>query len=531
MIGFFGSSLMMELFINMIPIIIYFTFGLILVWLIILFIFLQRKRAYKLLLAIVWLLSFGAILLLVVKTYAYIPTFIMSVIAGSVLVVWWFVSRFSCFWGYKQRKLPPFWLPLSIRGWSVITAYILLFIFPDPEILVNYSVFVGGVEELIYNPWIIDRKEFIFAGLFFVLLWFSRFTVESVLYYSKVSKERDYNWKRFSLLLLWIVIILGFLTYIKRDVFLSPVYDKIEYQDVLFKKWYQANIATWENIYYRQNQWLLSHTWFLNKINQNSFVVQNYLSQTGLVKTGFIEFWQEFSWAFHQEFSKIALLTSGTYAMINTGATVNEVMWFPEEKLRERTQIINAVAVNLCINNQCKDWFSYRKDRFVFVNKRLESGAGIVWSLISLVSVQKSLSGAQEMIPYLTIDQKNQLKSLLNPYDTWFLYHNMIVQEYFFVRGLVIENSEKFMKEQNISAPKFILDLDYTDYLIQKHFLEALSNPQKQEMIDYENQAIWSYNILGKSILNALLPRVSHIYNRFDILEEQRIRLLNLIKE
>lgn len=107
----------------------------------------------------------------------------------------------------------------------------------------------------------------------------------------------------------------------------------------------------------------------------------------------------------------------------------------------------------------------------------------------------------------------------------------MIVQEYFFVRGLVIENSEKFMKEQNISAPKFILDLDYTDYLIQKHFLEALSNPQKQEMIDYENQAIWSYNILGKSILNALLPRVSHIYNRFDILEEQRIRLLNLIKE
>jgi hypothetical protein len=92
----------------------------------------------------------------------------------------------------------------------------------------------------------------------------------------------------------------------------------------------------------------------------------------------------------------------------------------------------------------------------------------------------------------------------------------MIVQEYYFVYQMGIENSKYFIKEQNISAPKFLLDLDYTDYLIKKHFVEALYRQQNEIIFDHENKRKFSYNILGNSILNALLPRVSHIYNRFE---------------
>lgn len=72
------------------------------------------------------------------------------------------------------------------------------------------------------------------------------------------------------------------------------------------------------------------------------------------------------------------------------------------------------------------------------------------------------------------------------------------------------------MKEQNISAPKFLLDLNYTEYVIKKYFVEALSKQQNEALFDYDNKRKLSYNILGNYILNALLPRVSHIYNRFE---------------
>jgi hypothetical protein len=219
-----------------------------------------------------------------------------------------------------------------------------------------------------------------------------------------------------------------------------------------------------------------------------------------------------------------------TYAMIRTDASLLwNAMGFTEERLRERTTIVNAVATQLCRINQCQEWFSYRKDRFVFVNKRLQNWAGIFWSLISLVTVQKSLSGLQEIIPYLSSQQKQELQSLLTPYDTGYLYHNMIVQEYYFVYQMAIENSKNFMQEQNVSAPKFLLDLEYTDYIIKKYFVEALSRQQNEAMFDYENRRELPYNILGNSILNALLPRVSHIYNRFEKLENQRMILYKTI--
>lgn len=531
MIGYSGSSLMMDLFMNMIPIIMYSTVGLMWIWLLIVAIFFQKKRAYKLLLTIVWIFCFGSLLFVVVKTYAYIPKFIMSVIAWSVLVIGGFISWFSCFWGYKQKKLLPSLVPLFTRGVAVLIAYVLLSVFPDPEIMVDYTNFVGGVEAVMYAPWMIDSKEFVFAGWFLVLLWISRLMIGSVLSYQEVLQNRKYNRKYFGLLVLGISIVLSIIAYIKKDLFIAPNYDKTQYQDILTKKWYQEHIATWDNIYYRQNQWLLGHTWFLDKINQNPYIVQNYFSQTGLVQSGFIEFWKEFSGDFHKEFSNIALVSSGTYAMIRTDASLFEIMGFPEEKLRERTTIVNAVATQLCRMNQCEEWFDYRKNWFVFVNKRLESGAGIIWSLISIVTVQKSLSGAQEMLPYLSFQQKQELQSLLIPYDTWYLYHNMIVQEYFFVHEIGIENSKRFMQEQNVAAPKFLLDLEYTNYLIKKHFMEALSRQQNEDMFDYETNQKLSYNILGNYILNALLPRVSHVYNRFENLENQRLRLYEMIQK
>lgn len=529
MIGYSGSSLMMDLFVNMIPIIMYSTFGLIWIWFLIIAIFFQKKRAYKLLLILSWILCFAFILFIVVKTYAYIPKFIMSVIAGSIIVIGWFISWFSCFRGYKQKKLLFYWIPFLVRGMSVIIAYILLLVFPNPEIMINYTNFVGGIETLMYTPWIIDSKEFVFAGWFLILLWLSRLMVWSVLSYQEISQERKYNRKLFGLLVFGISVILWISVYINKNLFIAPNYDKTQYQDILTKKWYQEHIATWDNIYYRQNQWLLDHTNFLDKINQNSFVVQNYLSQTGIIQSGFANFWQEFSGDFRSEFSNIALVSSGTYAMIRTDASHYEVMGFPEEKLKERTTIINAVAVELCRKNKCEEWFDYRKDWFVFVNKRLESGAGIIWSLISMVSVQKSLFGAQEMLPYLSFQQKQELQSLLISYDTEFLYHNMLVQEYYFVYQMGIESSKYFMKEQNVSVPKFLLDLDYTEYLIKKHFVEALSRQQNEVIFDHENKQKFSYNILGNSILNALLPRVSHIYNRFEELENQRYNLYRKI--
>lgn len=530
MIGYSGPSLMMDLFVNMVPIIMYSTFGLIWIWLLIIAIFFQKKWAYKLLLIISWILCFVSILFIVVKTYAYIPKFIMSVIAGSVLVIGGFISWFSCFWGYKQKKLLSYWIPLLVRGISVIIAYMLLSLFPDPGIMIDYINFVGGVEALMYSPWIIDSKELIFAVGFFVLIWLSRLMIWSVLFYQEVSQNRKYHRKLFWLSVLAITIVLWVVVYLRKDLIVAPNYDISQYQNIFIKKWYQENVATWDNIYYRQNQWLLDHTNFLDITNQNSFVVQNYLSQTGIIQSGFADFWQEFSGDFRSEFSNIALISSGDYSMVPIDIPHYDAMPFPEERLRERTSIVNAVATQLCRLGQCQEWFAYRKDRFVFANKRLENGAGIFWSLVSIVTVQKSLSGAQEMLPYLSSQQKQELQSLLTPYDTWYLYHNMIVQEYYFVHQMGIESSKYFIKEQNISAPKFLLDLAYTEYLIKKHFVEALSRQQNEDMFDHENKRKFSYNILGNSILNALLPRVSHIYNRFEELEKQRIELVKIIE-
>ncbi len=531
MIGYSGSSLMMDLFMNMIPIIMYSTFGLIWIWLLIIAIFFQKKRAYKVFLILSWMLCFAALLFIVVKTYAYIPRFIMSVIAGSVLVIGGFLSWFSCFRGYKEKKLLSYWIPLLIRGVSVIITYTLLSVFPDPEIMVDYTNFVGWVEALMYAPWIIDSKELVFAGCFFVVLRVSRLMVESVLFYQEVSQNRKYHRKSFWLLVLTITIVLWIIVYLKKDLVVAPKYDISQYQNILIKKWYQEHIATWDNIYYRQNQWLLSHTWFLDKINQNPFVVQNYLSQTGLIQSGFANFWQEFSGDFRNEFSDIALVSSGDYSMVPIDIPYYDAMGFPEEKLRERTVIVNIVATQLCRVGKCQEWFTYRKDRFIFANKRFENGAGVFWSLVSLVTVQRSLSGLQEMIPYLSSQQKQELQWLLTPYDIEYLYNNMVVQEYYFVHGIAIENSKRFMQEQNISAPKFLLDLDFTEYVIKKYFVEALSRQQNEAMFDYENKRKLSYNILGNSILNALLPRVSHIYNRFEELENQRMELYSLIQK
>ncbi len=453
----------------------------------------------------------------------------MSVIAGSIIVIGGFISWFSCFWGYKQKKLLSYWTPLLVRGISVIVAYILLSVFPDPEVVVDYSVFVGGIQVLVYTPWMIDSKELVFAGGFFVLLWISRLMVESVLFYQEISQNRKYNRKLFWLLVVTISIVLWMIIYFKKEIVVTPKYDMSQYQNILIKKWYQEHIATWDNIYYRQNQWLFNHTWFLDKINQNLYVVKNYLSETGLIQSGFANFWQEFSGDFRNEFSDIALVSSGDYSMIPIDIPYYDAMGFPEERLGERTTIINAVATQLCSVGQCQEWFTYRKDRFVFVNQRLQNGAGVFWSLISLVTVQRSFSGLQEMLPYLSFQQKQELQSLLTPYHTEYLYHNMIVQEYYFVYGMGIESSRNFMKEQNISAPKFILDLNYTEYVIKKYFVEALSRQQNEAMFDYENRRELSYNILGNSILNALLPRVSHIYNRFEDLENQRRELYDLI--
>lgn len=531
MIGYSGYSLMMDLFMNMIPIIMYSTFGLIWIWLLIIAIFFQKKRAYKVFLILSWILCFAALLFIVVKTYAYIPRFIMSVIAGSVLVIGGFLSWFSCFRGYKEKKLLSYWIPLLIRGVSVIITYTLLSVFPDPEIMVDYTNFVGWVEALMYAPWIIDSKELVFAGCFFVVLRISRLMVESVLFYQEVSQNRKYNRKSFWLLVLAITIVLWIIVYLKKELVVAPKYDVSQYQNILIKKWYQENIATWDNIYYRQNQWLLNHTWFLDKINHNPYVAQNYFSQTGLIQSGFTNFWQEFSGDFRNEFSNISFVSSGDYSMIPIGIPYYDTMGFPEERLRERAIIVNAVATQLCRVGQCQEWFAYRKDRFIFANKRLENGAGIIWSLISLVTVQRSLSGLQEMLPYLSSQQKQELQLLLTTYDIGYLYHNMIVQEYYFVYGAAIENSKRFMQEQSVSAPKFLLDLDYTEYVIKKYFVEALSRQQDETMFDYENRRELSYNILGNSILNALLPRISHIYNRFEELENQRRELYNFVQK
>ncbi|HCY20581.1 TPA: hypothetical protein DIC40_01735 [Patescibacteria group bacterium] len=58
----------------------------------------------------------------------------------------------------------PSLVPLFTRGVAVLIAYVLLSVFPDPEIMVDYTNFVGGVEAVMYAPWMIDSKEFVFAG-------------------------------------------------------------------------------------------------------------------------------------------------------------------------------------------------------------------------------------------------------------------------------------------------------------------------------------------------------------------------------
>jgi hypothetical protein len=100
---------------------------------------------------------------------------------------------------------------------------------------------------------------------------------------------------------------------------------------------------------------LLDHTNFLDKTNQNPFVVQNYLSQTGIIQSGFADFWQEFSGDFRSEFSNIALISSGDYSMVPIDIPHYDAMGFPEERLRERTSIVNAVATQLCRLGQCQE--------------------------------------------------------------------------------------------------------------------------------------------------------------------------------
>lgn len=403
-----------------------------------------------------------------------------------------------------------------------LSSILLLMLFQDDLVGKTYLNEYWNIVTSFHAPWSLNINEYVFVLFFWFSLWISRFSILSIKSYQEISQNRKYNRKSFWLSVLAITIVLWVIAYLKKDFFVAPKYDISQYQNIFIKKWYQEHIATWDNIYYRQNQWLLDHTNFLDKTNQNPFVVQNYLSQTGIIQSGFADFWQEFSGDFRSEFSNIALISSGDYSMVPIDIPHYDAMGFPEERLRERTSIVNAVATQLCRLGQCQEWFAYRKDRFVFANKRLENGAGIFWSLVSIVTVQKSLSGTQEMLPYLSSQQKQELQSLLIPYDTWYLYHNMIVQEYYFVHQMGIESSKYFMQEQNISAPKFLLDLDYTEYLIKKHFVEALSRQQNEIIFDYENKRKFSYNILGNSILNALLPRVSHIYNRFEELENQR---------
>lgn len=93
----------------------------------------------------------------------------------------------------------------------------------------------------------------------------------------------------------------------------------------------------------------------MDKINQNPYVVQNYLSQTGTIQSGFANFWQKFSGDFRSEFSGIALVSSGDYSMIPIDIPYYDAMGFPEERLRERSVIVNTVATQLCRVGQCQE--------------------------------------------------------------------------------------------------------------------------------------------------------------------------------
>lgn len=500
---------------------------------IVLGIFLGKKRWYKVLLGFSWILSFGAVLMIVIKTYTYLPSFITSIIAGTVLVVWWFTSWYACFWGYKQRKFLPAWLPSVIWIGSVVVAFLLLKYIPDPVLTVDYFAGVGVSEVVVYSytPWTLDSKEFIFAGGFLLLLWMSRFSLMSVLQTDTPLWTKE-KWYRRTLVIgsiSCIVVIVGYIVS-QKNLFITPEYDIHTYDNILIKSGYNENRWTWNNAYYLQNQWLLHHTGFLQKINQNIFVRQNYDSQSGLVTSGFTSFWQEFSGGFRREFIEISGIVSLPYAMLNPN-DAELWIWFPEEKIRERGRLVNSVALSLCAQGECDEWFSYRKDRYQFTSMRLTSGPGIIGTLIAIVGINDSLSGVQQMLPYLSPTQKIQLKSLLIPYDIWYLSKNMLVQEYYFVRKMGIDNIKDYMNVEKVSAPKFVLDLEYTDFLMKQYFANLIQYPQEVERRSSEQQVWLRYNFNGFLILNGLLPRISHIYNRFEWLEKQRRELYNFVQK
>lgn len=64
----------------------------------------------------------------------------------------------------------------------------------------------------------------------------------------------------------------------------------------------------------------------------------------------------------------------------------------------------------------------------------------------------------------------------------------MLVQEYYFVRKMGIDNIKDYMNVEKVSAPKFILDLEYTDFLMKQYFANLIQYPQEVERRNSEQQ-------------------------------------------
>lgn len=491
-------------------------------------IFSYKRRWYAILVLLSWLLLFSSVLFTVVKTYNYIPNFFTSVIAGSLLVIGGFASRYACFWWYKKRKFLPYRLPSLIWISSFLLFCGIIKYFPDPVISVDYSIYMWVEEEVVMTPRSLDTKEFVFAWWFLILLWICRYSFLSFLRFPLLPEQKSRYQRKIlvTCLILWFLF-LWWLIFSKKSIFTAPNYDLYQYDSILVKSGYKSDIATWENWFYLQNKWFMTHTGFLNNIEKDDFVRLNYFSQWVFVMTGFTIFWNIYSGWFRDEFIWVSDIASW-YTMVNTHTADFP---FPEEKLIERVHLANTVALALCRQGQCKEWFTYWKERAIFTQKRLNAGQGIMGTLISKISMQDVFSWAHELLSYLSIEQKQTVKDIIKPLDISKIFTNMLVQEYYFVYGMGVESIQKYMQESAISYPKFIFDSDFTNAQMKFYFGQAILNKGKDQEYDYSEKFSLTYNFKWNSLLWVLMPNVEKMYDRLYVLEQQRIDLISKFSE
>jgi hypothetical protein len=120
--------------------------------------------------------------------------------------------------------------------------------------------------------------------------------------YGGVRTAPKYRKRGLSIILL-VLVLGGVAFWSKKTLFTSPVYEAKKYDTIFIKEGYQSDIIKENNGYYRQNQRLLTHTGFLQKINRNPFVTQNYNAQSGFLMSGFNQFWKSYSGDFLKEFT------------------------------------------------------------------------------------------------------------------------------------------------------------------------------------------------------------------------------------